>query len=110
MKLKKNLENGCGWCFDKGVTKHEGYLRKKLQSQKNVSIQCDVCGFTCQTHLGKDEVIKIYPCDTTYYRNLYKSRPNYVRTTKNLDIHPNIIQLLEAKPKNTNRYKKLLRN
>jgi len=100
MRNDNYLENGCGWCKDLGIMKHESFFRKRLINQTRVSVTCDKCKFSNQVWLDKDFYLRVYPSDTTYFRKLFKQKPNYVATIRNLDAHPNILDMLNAEPRN----------
>lgn len=93
----------CAWCDSPSMQENENFLRNILKRQKLVTLQCDCCKFTTSFYMNKVDMILGHKCQTQYFRNLYKTRPNYVANTKNLT--DNIIEFLQAEPKSTNRWK-----
>lgn len=106
MHLQMKTENliTCAWCDSPSMQENEAFIRNSLKKQKLITLKCDCCQFCTSYYINKVDVILGHRCQTTYFRNLYKTRPNYVINTKNLT--DSIIQFLQAEPKNTNRYKK----
>lgn len=100
MNLHNNLlEDGCQWCFDKAIQKEERYIRKRLMhtKQERLSVVCPNCKFSNAVALDKDEDLRVYAVDTTYWRKQFLNKPNYVASIKNIYVHPNIIDIL-SKP------------
>lgn len=95
-------ELNCSWCGEHSFEDSRKFAEMKLKKQKSLIFRCDNCGFNSVIASYKDSIYT-YRSNITYFRKLYKTRPNYVINTKN--CNDAILGILQAEPERCNRWK-----
>lgn len=100
IKHNNLIDDGCQWCGSDTLKEFEQFAKRKLMKQIRVSINCPICKFSNAIGFDKDDYLRVYPVDTTYWRKKFLNNPNYVATQKNIYCSPQIMDILATKPTN----------